>query len=606
MKDKKAGETDARGVVDPGHWRSSLLELILRVVLVLGGLVYIPSVYAAYHYRLRGVIVVDTIAIGLIIYLSFDRRGAFRLRAAVLAWVTYALGAWLMVSVGSISQIYLLAFSLLATLLLGLRVGLWTVALNFVTMLGVGYFGFASPEMVEPHGLRGFASWVVVTLNFFLVNVLLTLALGSVIRSLEAALERAVAAQRTLESDRQNLLEANRALSVKDENERKLEAQLRQAQKMDAVGRLAGGVAHDFNNMLSVILGNAALTLQGMAVDDAHRVDVEQIIEAGKRSSDLTNQLLAFARQQTIAPLVVDLNDTITNMLKMLRRLIGEDVELIWRPTAGAGRVKVDPSQIDQILANLAVNARDAIASVGTLILETRSVVLDQDFVSAHPGAEAGPFVLLAVTDNGAGMDKDTISRVFEPFFTTKAVGHGTGLGLATVYGIVKQNRGFITVYSELGQGTTFKIYLPQSTERLRRASRSDMTQTPPRGTETILLVEDEEALLRLGQKLLERLGYTVLAAGTAQTALALSANAGVIDVLVTDVIMPQMSGREVCKILQTDRPQLKCLFLSGYTADVIAHRGVLDDGVHFLQKPFTVDQLARKLRIVIDGEPDA
>jgi len=606
MNDKTLGGTDARGVVDPGHWRSALLELILRVVLVLGGLVYIPSVYAAHHYGFPGVIVVDTIAMGLIICLSLNRRGAFRLRASVLALVTYALGAWLMTSVGSVSQIYLLAFSLLATLLLGLRVGLWTVALNFVTMLGVGYFGFASPEMVEPHGLRGFASWVVVTLNFLLVNVLLTLALGSVIRSLEAALARALAAQRTLESDRQNLLEANHALSVKDENERKLEAQLRQAQKMDAVGRLAGGVAHDFNNMLSVILGNADLTLQGMASDDPHRLDVEQIMEAGKRSSDLTSQLLAFARQQTIAPLVVDLNDTITNMLKMLRRLIGEDVELIWRPTAGAGRVKVDPSQIDQILANLAVNARDAISSVGTLILETRNVVLDRAFVSAHPGAEAGPFVLLAVSDNGPGMDKETLSRVFEPFFTTKAVGQGTGLGLATVYGIVKQNKGFITVYSELGQGTTFKIYLPQSTERPKRPSRSDMTQTPPRGTETILLVEDEEALLRLGQKLLERLGYTVFAAGTAQAALALSAKAGVIDVLVTDVIMPQMSGREVCKALQVDRPELKCLFLSGYTADVIAHRGVLDDGVHFLQKPFTVDQLARKLRIVIDGEPEA
>jgi signal transduction histidine kinase/ActR/RegA family two-component response regulator len=396
-------------------------------------------------------------------------------------------------------------------------------------------------------------------------------------------------------------LQMMRVKVAREQAERKglsLEAQLFQAQKMEAVGRLAGGVAHDFNNMLAVITGHADLALEETAPDSALHAHLLEIQKAAQRSAELTHQLLAFARKQTIAPKVLDLNATVGGLLKMLRRLIGEDIELLWKPTGKLWPVNMDPAQINQILANLVVNARDAIAGVGTITIETGQVAFDETYCEAHSGFVAGQYVLLAVSDDGCGMDKETLAQLFDPFFTTKPPGQGTGLGLATVYGIVKQNHGFINVYSEPGRGTTFKIYL--SRHRGDRADTDD-TREPgvvPTGTETVLLVEDEEALLKLGARQLERLGYIVLAAASPYQALQLAGEyASNIQLLMTDVIMPGMSGRDLCQQLSALRPGLKCLYVSGYTANVIAHHGVLDEGVHFLQKPFSREALAAKLR---------
>ncbi|MDG4550793.1 MAG: GAF domain-containing protein [Candidatus Contendobacter sp.] len=406
-----------------------------------------------------------------------------------------------------------------------------------------------------------------------------------------------------------NLAYALRVLRMKaarEQAERKrdaLEAQLYQAQKMEAIGRLAGGVAHDFNNMLAVIVGHADLALEQTAPDNPLRADIVEIQEAAQRSADLIRQLLAFARKQTIAPKVLDLNDTIAGMLKMLGRLIGEDIELLWTPAGALWPVNVDPTQIDQIMANLVVNARDAITGVGKITIETDQVVFDESYCETHADASPGSYVMLAVSDTGCGMDKTVLGQLFDPFFTTKPPGKGTGLGLAMVYGIVKQNRGFINVYSEPGQGTTFKIYLPRHELDPAGARSTPAPDATPAGAETVLLVEDEAALLNLGKVLLERLGYTVLAAAGPNQALELAeAHGGVIHLLLTDVIMPDMSGRDLWQRLRELRPGLKCLFMSGYTANVIAHHGVLDDGVHFLQKPFSRKGLATKVREALSG----
>ncbi len=384
-------------------------------------------------------------------------------------------------------------------------------------------------------------------------------------------------------------------------DELKLQDQLVQAQKMESVGRLAGGVAHDFNNMLQAILGNAALALQDLPADSPLRESLEEIEKSAQRSADLTRQLLAFARKQTIAPKVLDLNDTVAGMLKMLRRLIGENIDLAWMPGAELWPVEMDPSQIDQVLANLCVNARDAIGGVGKVTIETSNVTLDDTYAATHPEAVAGDYVQLIVSDTGKGMDEETRSHLFEPFFTTKERGKGTGLGLATVFGIVKQNRGLINVHSEPGQGTSFKIHLLRA-----EAEALGATAVAPKrevhGTETVLLVEDEGQILHLGRRILEQHGYTVLAASTPAAALEVAAQLGApIHMLITDVVMPGMNGKELVAQLRVGRPGLRCLYMSGYTANVIAHHGVLDAGVAFLQKPFTIQTLAEKVREVLD-----
>ena len=385
------------------------------------------------------------------------------------------------------------------------------------------------------------------------------------------------------------------------EERARLEAQLQQSQKMDSVGRLAGGVAHDFNNMLAVILGHTELAIEQL--DTAHplRADLEEIRSAAQRSAELTRQLLAFARKQTIAPAVIDLNEALGGMVKMLHRLIGEDIRLVWRPTAGLWPVKVDRSQLDQVLANLCVNARDAIASVGNLTIETANTTVGGG--AARAGLAPGAYVRISVTDDGIGMDDETMSHIFEPFFTSKAVGKGTGLGLATVYGIVQQNDGFIDVTSALGQGTTFTIHLPRHLGADEPAPSPDGRPPAKRGRETILVVEDEAAILRLTKRMLEGLGYTVLAANTPSESLRLAReHAHPIDLLVTDVVMPEMNGRDLARALTSLHPGLGSLFMSGYTANVIEQHGVLAAGVHFVQKPFSKQELAARVREALDA----
>jgi len=386
----------------------------------------------------------------------------------------------------------------------------------------------------------------------------------------------------------------------------KLQNQLTQAQKMESVGRLAGGVAHDFNNMLGVILGYSEIALNKVAADQPIYSALQGIQQAAQRSADLTRQLLTFARKQTVAPKVLDLNDTVASMLNMLRRLIGENIDLVWLPDESLGAIKMDCTQIDQILANLCVNARDAIGDTGRIAIETGNVVFDAAYCASHAGFTPGEYVLLMLSDNGCGMDRETISHLFEPFFTTKEIGKGAGLGLATVYGIVKQNNGFVNVYSELGLGTTFKIYLPRHKAKDEKLPEPEETALVTTGHETILLVEDEPMILEMTTVMLELQGYTVLPANSAGEAISLAQEyADEIHLLLTDVVMPEMNGRDLARNLLPLYPHLKRLFMSGYTANVIAHHGVLDEGVHFLQKPFTMQDLAAKIRaVLVDNDP--
>jgi PAS domain S-box-containing protein len=387
-----------------------------------------------------------------------------------------------------------------------------------------------------------------------------------------------------------------------EEERKKLEEQLFQAQKMESVGRLAGGVAHDFNNMLGVIIGRAEMALEQDVSSDKLKDNLDEILKAGLRSADLTRQLLAFARKQTAVPKTLDLNETISGMLNMLRRLIGEDIDLFLVPGLDLWKVKIDPSQVDQVLANLVVNARDAISGIGAITIRTENIVIDDSNKAENPEFIPGKYVLLTMSDSGAGMSQEVREKIFEPFFTTKELGKGTGLGLSTVYGIVKQNDGFIYVASEPGTGTTFKIHLPRFEVENTRVLSEQAADKRPTGTETILLVEDDEAILDLSRIILEKLGYTVLAAKTPVQAIHLvEEHQGELHLLVTDVVMPEMHGRELAEKLSAIRPNLKCLYMSGYTADVIAHRGILDERVNFIQKPFGSNDFAAKIRVVLD-----
>ncbi|MBU4033928.1 MAG: PAS domain S-box protein [Proteobacteria bacterium] len=386
-----------------------------------------------------------------------------------------------------------------------------------------------------------------------------------------------------------------------------LTAEFQQAQKMEAIGLLAGGVAHDYNNMLTVILGYAELALRKVDPVQPLYADLEEIIKAGKRSTDITRQLLAFARKQTIVPVVLDLNQAVESMLNMLRRLIGENIDLAWLPGAELAPVKMDPVQIDQLLANLCVNARDAIVDVGKVTIETGNVAFDEAYCAEHPGFVAGGYVLLAVSDDGCGMDKKTLDQIFEPFFTNKEVGQGTGLGLSVVYGIVKQNNGFINVYSEPEKGTTFKIYLSRYADQVFKIKRERIAEIPLSHGEMVLVVEDEPALLKMSKLMLEKLGYRVIAASTPHEALGVAEeHAGEIHLLLTDVVMPGMNGCDLAERMQTRNPRLKILFMSGYTANVIAHRGVLGEGTNFIQKPFSMNDLAVKVREALQKKTES
>ncbi len=390
---------------------------------------------------------------------------------------------------------------------------------------------------------------------------------------------------------------------AKDVTERhRLEGQLRQSQKMDAVGRLAGGIAHDFNNVLSVILSYCETMLGDLRPDDPMRDDVDQVRKAGMRAADLTRQLLMFSRQQVIEPKVLDLNDLLAGMDKMLQRILGADIDLVSVPTLPLGRIRVDPGSMEQVIMNLVVNARDAMPTGGKLTLETANITLDEDYAEKHHGVTPGPHVMLAVSDTGAGIDKATMDRIFEPFFTTKETGKGTGLGLSTVFGIVQQARGSLWVYSEPGKGTTFKVYLPRVDDAIETPGIPEASTTR-RGTETVLLVEDDDQVRAVARDILSRNGYRVIEARNAGEALLRTEqHLGPIHLLLTDVVMPQMSGPELAKRLVGIRPDMKVLCMSGYTDDSIVRHGVLESRVAYIQKPVTPAALTARVRAVLDA----
>jgi two-component system cell cycle sensor histidine kinase/response regulator CckA len=390
---------------------------------------------------------------------------------------------------------------------------------------------------------------------------------------------------------------------VSDISQRKaLEAQLLHAQKMEAVGRLAGGVAHDFNNMLTVVAGYNRMILDELSPMDPLRGYAEEILKAADRAGALTNQLLAFSRRQVMQPRVINVNDVLAQTQKMLQRLIGEDVQLNLSLAADLGNIKADPNHIEQAIVNLAVNARDAMPTGGTITIETANTQLDEHYSKTHLGVKPGEFIMVAVSDTGHGMDSATRQHIFEPFFTTKARGKGTGLGLATVYGMVKQSGGDIWVYSEPGQGSTFKLYFPRVAERVATDAGATMRIESRDGNETILLVEDEKAVRELTARMLKQLGYSALAAASGVEAIEISRSySGHIALLLTDVVMPQMSGRQVADALVGNRPGLKVLYLSGYTENAVVHHGVLEPGVDFLPKPFTREVLGQKIREVLE-----
>ena len=384
------------------------------------------------------------------------------------------------------------------------------------------------------------------------------------------------------------------------------EEHLRQSQKLESVGQLAGGIAHDFNNLLTIINGNSDLLIRGMG-DEKERERAREIKKAGDRAAQLTRQLLAFSRKQILQPVVLNLNAVVPDTDKMLRRLIGADIDILTALEPELWRVKADPGQIEQVLMNLAINARDAMPKGGKLTIQTANVYLDEGYVRSHAAVRPGPYVMLAVSDTGHGMDAETRGRIFEPFFTTKEKGKGTGLGLSTVYGIVKQSGGHVWVYSEVGRGTTFKIYLPRVEEASEPRAHAAPLAATPRGSETVLLVEDEEVVRKLARDILELNGYSVLAAADCREALSLcERHRGPIHLMLTDVVMPQMSGRELAERAAALRPAMRVLYMSGYTDDSIIHHGVRDAGVAFLEKPFTPDAMARKVREVLDNPREA
>jgi two-component system cell cycle sensor histidine kinase/response regulator CckA len=383
---------------------------------------------------------------------------------------------------------------------------------------------------------------------------------------------------------------------------RDLENQLRQSQKMEAIGLLAGGVAHDFNNLLTIITGYSQLILNNLGPSDNNRHSAEQILKAGERAAALTRQLLAFSRRQVLQPKVLDLNRLVTSLSTMLRRLIGEDVDLRVELGSDLGRVSADPSQIEQVLMNLVINSRDAMPQGGALTIETANVTLDSAYAGRHIAVKPGPYVLLAVSDNGAGMDAATKARLFEPFFTTKGVGRGTGLGLSTVFGIVKQSGGSLEVYSEPGRGTSFKVYLPRIDQPVALEAEGPKTQAW-RGSETILLVEDDDMVRNLVRETLERHGYKVLdSAGPLDARRVVENHRSPIHLLITDVVMPKVSGRELAEQMVRERPSMKVLYMSGYTDNAVVNSGILKKEVAFLQKPFTPGALIDKVREVLEN----
>ena len=701
-------------------WRARIFfGIFLSGILI----VFIPFVLSSIqviHEKKWMILGVYTLCYLCIVLIVVVRHIPFHVRVIFGLVAFYLIGLSALMTFGLLGsgRIWLLSFSIIASLLLGLRAGLITLAINVCTLSVLGYLlaqgqlGWAK-DIIDP-----MKAWVITSITFAALNTIVTISLALLVRALEQniaqeeklimeltqANEQLVQDQKERRQAEENLRESEAHLQtlihtipdliwLKDQkgiyrycnprfeqffgakeadivgktdydfvgreladlfrkndaaamdrgkpsiNEEKitfsndghreiletirapmvrsdgqisgvlgigrditervnLQTQLVQAQRMESVGRLAGGVAHDYNNALSVIMGYTELAMTELDPGENVYEDLDQVLTASKRAADITRQLLAFARKQTIAPEVLDVNENVESMLKMLKRLIGEDIDLSWVPGTGLWNVKMDPSQIDQILVNLCVNARDAIKGVGKIVIETSRVTVDDADCSDHTGFVPGNFVLLKVSDDGCGMDMDIQRNVFEPFFTTKAVDKGTGLGMSTVYGIVKQNNGVITLDSRAGKGTTIKVYLPGHEGKFDQSHGENRVDIPSGHGEVILVVEDDLSILNLAEKILKGLGYRVLSARKPKEAILLAkGETGKIHLLLTDVIMPEMNGRKLAEQLQSIYPDLKPMFMSGYTADVIVHHGVLEEGVHFIQKPFSKKDLATAVR---------
>ncbi len=587
--------------LEPTVWRHELLQLGLLVGLALGAIVYLPSVWVAFQTQRWGIIFIDTLAIGVVAALYLTPQRSFRVRASVFALVFYVLGVWLLVEVGSISQIYLLGFSILATILLGLRTSLVTVGINAATLFGLGAVNLAAPGMLFIGREMNLSAWFVVTLNFLLVNSILTVSIGAVLSALEGIAQREYAARMELERDRTELVQANAALDHEMRERKLLETQLAQSQKLEAIGQLAGGVAHDFNNLLTVINGYSDELLSTTPATDGKRFMLEEIHAAGERAAELTRQLLAFSRKQILAPQILDLNTIVSKLEKMLRRLISEDIRVTIVLQPDLPWIQVDPGQLEQVMLNLAVNARDAMPTGGLLTIESASVVFTAEQLAHKFEIPPGAYVTLTVSDTGSGMSPEVQAHIFEPFFTTKDVGKGTGLGLATVFGIVKQSDAYIDVYSEVGIGTRFRVLFPV-VNNVAQPTPPEV-EALPRGSETVLLVEDEADVRGITRLALETHGYRVLEAANGREALQLYIALGhTIDLVVTDVIMPEMSGRELIEALQLRQAQVSVLYISGYTDDAIVRHGIIAATDAFLQKPFSPSALIKKVREVLDA----
>ncbi|WP_373060702.1 ATP-binding protein [Gemmatimonas sp.] len=694
-------------VSDAAEWRTTLLTVIMRTGLILGVLVCIPSVIMALRAGLLGVVLIDVLAVVLLATLVVLKQLPFTVRATVFCLILYGLGAGLVVWVGSISQIFLLGFSIMTTLLLGTRAGLAATVLSTITLLLIGSVGFAAPDTFMVASSQGRSGWITITLNFALIAILLTLAIDVVITAMEKALRQEILARSSFERQQavlRTLIDAmpdvvftkdsygrfelaNRAACIQFGKEREdeviglsafdiwpsefaavrdaedaqvlsgnailnsegsrplpdgstrwflvikvplrnaqgeitglvgisrditdrklaevqrnqLQQELQQSQKMEAVGQLAGGIAHDFNNLLTIITGHSGLLLSLPDSSPDVQESVQEISDAADRAAALTRQLLAFSRQALLLPEVIDVNAIVLNTSKLLRRLIGEDISLSTTLDSHVAAVRADPSQLNQILMNLALNARDAMPTGGALSIETRNVEVDHTFTGMQLGVPHGPHVMLRITDSGTGMTPDVLSRIFEPFFTTKGLGKGTGLGLSMVFGIVQQSGGGIHVHSEAGHGSTFRIYLPAVSTSVSTIVENG-TGSVRGGAETILLVEDDSGVRALALRALQSQGYDVLTARDGVEALEVVAStAKPIALLVTDVVMPNMSGPALVEALRERLPQIAVLYMSGYTDDAVLRHGVLEAEVDLMSKPFTASTLAQKVRAVLD-----
>jgi signal transduction histidine kinase/ActR/RegA family two-component response regulator len=611
-RERLIGDQESSGPrEEPRAWRSGMLRAILRTFVVLGAVAYVPSLWLSVRERLWAIAVADTVVYAAVIYLHLARESSDRWRAGGMLAVTYLLSVTLLAVLGPFGagELWLFAFPILAGALIGVRAAIAALGLNLVTLAA---FAVALPVLARTAPVwadRSLAGWVAISVNFLLLDTVVTLSIAMLVSRLDQALARVRYARGRLSAERAELLRANRRLrdqvverQLAEQRRNELEKDLLQAQKMEAVGRLAGGIAHDFNNLLTAILGYTDLASAKADRAAPPREELSEIRRAAGRAADLTRQLLAFGRKQVLQPRVLSLTDSVNETDKMLRRLIGENVRLETSVGGEAGRVCADAGQVEQVIVNLAINARDALPNGGTLAIRTADVRIGPED-ARRLAVPIGDYVELSVSDDGLGMDALTLSRIFEPFFTTKEMGQGTGLGLATVYGIVKQSGAQILVDSEPGRGTRFRILFPRVQDARAASPPAESNATEKRGSETILLVEDDENVRRLTRMILEQQGYRVLTASSGAQALEIACDPRrSIDLVLSDVVMPGMSGHELLDRISQVRPDVRALYMTGYVDDPGPGAHGNESSRNFLRKPFMPSDLARAVREALDG----